>query len=148
CAIMRCLLLQIGGSMKQKKEFYSEIDQIADKQAFVDSITEGFKEIEDPRALDNQSYKLIHLLIVMICAILAGANTIIEIHAYGQVKFEMFKRLLGIESSPSYNVFWWLMARLNPKHIESCLVRWIQSLPEEDKEKLISIDGKHLRGAA
>lgn len=133
---------------KKSKEFYSEIDQIADKQAFIESIAEGFKEIEDPRAADNQSYSLIHLLVIIICAILAGANTIIEIHAYAQIKLEMFKRLLGIDKSPSYDVFWWLLTRLNPKQIESCLVHWIQSLPKEDQERLIAIDGKHLKGAA
>jgi hypothetical protein len=47
---------------KQPKEFYSEIDQIADKQAFIESISEGFKEVNDPRAADNLSYSLIHLL--------------------------------------------------------------------------------------
>jgi hypothetical protein len=87
-------------------------------------------------------------LVIIICAILAGANTIIEIHTYAQIKFEMFKRLIGIDKPPSYDVFWWLLTRLNPKQIESCLVRWIQSLPIEDKERLIAIDGKHLKGAA
>ncbi len=140
----------MGGTMKQKKlkEFYSEIDQIADKQAFVESITENFKEVEDPRAADNQSYPLVDLLVMIICAILAGANTIIEIHTYAKIKLKMFKCLLGIEKAPSYDVFWWLLTRLNPKHIENCLIRWIQLLPEEDKDKLIAIDGKHLRGAA
>jgi predicted transposase YbfD/YdcC len=85
---------------------------------------------------------------MIICAILAGANTIIEIHTYIKIKFDMFERLLGIQKAPSYNVFWWLLTRLNPKHIENCLLRWIQSLPEEDKDKLIAIDGKYLRGAA
>jgi hypothetical protein len=60
----------------------------------------------------------------------------------------MFNRLLGIDKAPSDDVFWWLLTRLNPKQIENCLVRWIQSLPEEDKERLIAIDGKRLKGAA
>ncbi len=105
---------------KQTKEFYSEIDQIADKQAFVESVSEGFKEVNDPRAADNQSYSLIHLLVMILCAILAGTNTIIEIHTYAKIKIEMFKRLLEIERAPSYDVFWWLLTRLNPKQIETC----------------------------
>lgn len=60
----------------------------------------------------------------------------------------MFENLLGLERAPSYNVFWWILTRSSPQQFESCLVRWIQGLPEEDKEKLIAIDGKHLRGAA
>lgn len=129
------------------REFYSDIDQIADKEAFLESVREGFKDIKDPRAEDNQEYRLVDLLIIVVCAILAGANTIADIHAYAQVKIGMFQHLLKINQAPSYDVFWWLLTRLNPKQIEACFVRWIQSLPDEDKEKLIAIDGKYLRGA-
>lgn len=135
-------------SHKQSKQFYSEIDQIADSQAFLDSVHEGFSEVKDPRAPDNQDYPLVSLLVIILCAILAGANTIISIYTYSKIKHEMFRRLLKIESAPSYDVFWWLLTRLNPQQIESCFVNWIQALPEEDKDKLIAIDGKHLRGAA
>lgn len=133
---------------KNPREFYSAIDEIADKEAFLESVREGFKDIEDPRAEDNQGYRLVDLLIIIVCAILASANTITDIHAYAQVKIGMFQKLLQVDKAPSYDVFWWLLTRLNPKQIESCFVRWIQSLPDEDKEKLIAIDGKHLRGAA
>lgn len=135
-------------SRKKAQEFYSAIDEIADKEAFLESVREGFSEIEDPRAKDNQSYRLVDLLIIILCAVLAGANTITDIHAYAQVKIGMFQQLLQMSTVPSYDVFWWLLTRLNPRQIESCFVRWIQSLPDEDKDKLIAIDGKHLRGAA
>ena len=135
-------------SKKNSNDFYSEIDQIADKQEFVESVKAGFKEVIDPRAVDNQSYPLISLLVMILCAILAGANSITDIHRYSKIKFEMFNRLLGIERAPSYNVFWWLLTRLNPQYIENSFVRWIQALPEGDKERIISIDGKHLRGAS
>lgn len=135
-------------SKKKPQEFYSTIDEIADKEAFLESVQEGFKEVEDPRAADNQGYRLVDLLIIIICAILAGANTIADIHAYGQLKMGMLQQFLQMNTAPSYDVFWWLLTRLNPRQLESCFVRWIQSLPDEDKNKLIAIDGKHLRGAA
>lgn len=135
-------------SKKKGQEFYSAIDEIADKEAFLESVREGFSEIEDPRAQDNQSYRLIDLLVVILCAVLAGANTITDIHAYAQVKIGLFQQLLQMSTAPSYDVFWWLLTRMNPRQIESCFVRWIQSLPDEDKSKLIAIDGKHLRGVA
>lgn len=134
-------------SKKKAQEFYSAIDEIADKEMFLESVREGFSEVEDPRAKDNQSYRLIDLLIVILCAVLAGANTITDIHTYGEVKIRMFQKFLQMNTAPSYDVFWWLLTRLNPRQIEICFVRWIQSLPDEDKSKLIAIDGKHLRGA-
>ena len=60
----------------------------------------------------------------------------------------MFKRILKMDSAPSYNVFWWLLTRLNPSQLENSLVRWVQALPQGDEEKLRGIDGKHLRGAS
>lgn len=133
---------------KKTKELYSEYDQIADSEAFLETIREGFKEIKDPRAQDNQSYPLVNLLIMIVCAILAGANNIIDIYEYAHLKLDMFKRILKIDSAPSYNVFWWLLTRLNPNQLENCLIIWIQSLPDEFKRKLIAIDGKHIKGAA
>lgn len=67
---------------------------------------------------------------------------------YGQVKAGLFAQLLQRKISPSYTVFWWLLTRLNPRQIERCFVDWIQSIPNEDREKLIAIDGKHLKGAS
>jgi predicted transposase YbfD/YdcC len=133
---------------KRTQEFYTEADQIVDKEAFLESVKEGFYEIKDPRAPDNQTYSLVNLLVMIISAILAGANTILDIHDYAHLKRQLFQRMLKIEEAPSYDVFWWLLTRLNPKQLENSLVRWIQALPEEDKQKLIAIDGKHLRGAS
>lgn len=135
-------------SKKTQREFYSTIEQITDKEAFLESVREGFKDIEDPRMQDNQDYRLVDLLIMIVCAILAGANTITDIHAYAQVKTHMFQQFLPIPATPSYGVFWWLLTKLDPEQIEGCFVRWIQALPDEDKNKLIAIDGKHLKGAS
>lgn len=129
------------------KEFYSEIDFLADREAFLERIKTGFEGVEDPRVQDNQSYSLTSLLIIILCAVLAGANTILDIYNYAELKIHMFKRLLDIEEAPSYTVFWWLLTRLDPKQLENSLVKWVQALPKDEKEKLISIDGKRLRGA-
>ena len=134
--------------MARKKEFYTEIDQIADKETFLESVQEGFCDIEDPRDDDNLAYPLVHLLVMILCAILAGANTITDIHRYCELKLGMLRTILKIERAPSYNVFWWLLTRLNPQQLENSLTRWVRSLPEDDKEKLRAIDGKYLRGAS
>ena len=63
-------------SKKKAQEFYSAIEELVDKEAFLESVREGFLEIEDPRAKDNQSYRLVDLLLVILCAVLAEANTI------------------------------------------------------------------------
>ncbi len=133
---------------KKEKEFYSEVDQLLDAEEFLESVREGFCGVDDPRAKDNLSYPLVNLLIMILCSVLAGANTIIDIYNYAHLKLNMFQRILKMEEAPSYDVFWWLLTRLNPKQLESSLINWIQSLPDEEKERLIAIDGKHIKGAA
>ena len=132
---------------RRTKEFYSEVDQLIDSEALFESIREGFKGIKDPRASDNQTYQLIHLLMMILCAVLAGANSILAIHTYALAKERLFRKVLGVEEAPCYSVFWLLLTRMDPKGLEECLVGWIQSLSEETKQKIISIDGKRLRGA-
>ncbi len=101
---------------KRTKEFYSEIDQIADSEAFLESIRKGFYDVEDPRVQDNQSYSLVSLLVMVLCAILAGGNTILDIYDYAHLKLKMFQRILQIEEAPSYNVFWWLLTLTSTLH--------------------------------
>jgi predicted transposase YbfD/YdcC len=133
---------------RSSKDAYAEIDQIIDREAFVECVTAGFKEVYDPRTSDNNSYSLISLLVMILCAIIAGANAITQIHEYVEIKIDLFRRLLGVDQAPSYSVFWWLLTRLNPKQLHDAFTNWLQSLPNDIKERIIAIDGKRLRGAS
>ena len=147
---MLAFLIHPGTLMSNKKpaEFYSAVDQLLDQQEFIESIEMEFGGIADPRVLDNQSYPLIVLLIMILAAILAGANTINQIHQYACLKINIFQRLLGIEQPPGYLVFWWLLVRLDPKKLQEAFLQWMQQLPSGVKERIIAIDGKRLKGAA
>lgn len=135
-------------SKRKLAEFYSAADQLLDQQEFVESIERAFKEIPDPRVLDNQSYPLTYLLIMILAAVIAGANAITQIHQYVCVKIGLFQRLLGIEQPPGYLVFWWLLVRLDPQKLQETFLHWMKELPTEVKERIIAIDGKRLNGAS
>jgi len=135
-------------SKKKSAEFYSAVDELIDQQEFVESIERTFKEIPDPRVLDNQSYPLVYLLVMTLSAVIAGANAITQIHQYVCLKINMFRRLLGIEEPPGYLVFWWLLVRLDPQKLQETVLHWMNELPTEIKERIIAIDGKRLNGAA
>lgn len=115
-------------------------------QSFLSSLKRGFDEVIDPREADNQTYSLMSLLIMILCAVIAGANSITGIHHYAHFKLKMFRELLGISHPPSYMAFWWLLTRLDPKPLQDAFIKWTNLLSSEMKEKLIAIDGKHLNG--
>ena len=133
---------------KKTTQFYSEYDQHIDCENFADSIRVSFSDIEDPRKIDNQSYPLVSLLVMILAAIIAGANSISGVYNYCRIKFPIFQRLLLVEAPPGYNVFWWLLVRIDPQHFGNAFMRWIRLLPDELKERIIAIDGKRLNGAS
>ena len=133
---------------KKLKIEYKQIDQIIDCEEFLECFRQGFAEGKDPRIKQQRTYHLGDLLFMIMCAVIAGANTITHIHDYVQYKAELFQRLLEIDQVPSYTVFWRLLVRLNPQHLQETFCKWIQALPTDIKEKVIAIDGKHLRGAS
>lgn len=133
---------------KKPAEFYSAIDELIDLQEFAESIERVFKEIPDPRVLDHQSYPLAYLLTKILAGVIAGANTISQIHQYVYLKIDIFRRLLGIEQPPGYLVFWWLLVRLDPQKLQETFLHWMKELPMEIKERISTIDGKRLNGAS
>jgi len=129
-----------------KKNSYDNIAKQIDIQDFLDSVEESFQDIEDPRLKRNQEFSLSQLLLIILCATIAGANSITAIRQYTHFKLDMFKKLLGISHAPCYMVFWWLLTRLHPKPLQKAFFNWVSKLPKEFIEKCIAIDGKHLNG--
>lgn len=132
--------------MIKKKDPYDNIEQSIDVQNFVESVQESFGEISDPRKADNRAYPLMSLLVMILCAVIAGANSISAIHQYVKLKIEMFSKLTGASKAPSYMVFWWLLTRMDAEPLQIAFLNLVNKLPEEVKVKLIAIDGKHLNG--
>jgi predicted transposase YbfD/YdcC len=136
--------------MRKKKadKFYSAIDQLLDQQTFTESIQTEFQDVRDPRVKDNVTYSLPCLLVIIVAAVLAGANSISHIHEFANVKIGLLSRIFRIERAPSYTVFWWLLVMLKPQTLQETFIRWIKALPAEIKERVIAIDGKRLNGAS
>lgn len=132
--------------MAKKKDPYDDIEQSMDIQVFLESVVEGFNDVADPREPGNQSYFLMNLIVMILCAVIAGANSIASIHQYVRLKIGMFSKLLGTSRAPSYTVFWWLLTRMEPEPLQAAFIKWASKLPADIKAKFIAIDGKHLNG--
>ena len=75
-----------------KKELnqYSDFEKQTDIQSFKDSVNEFFKDVPDPRMGDNCNFSLTSLLVMMLMAVIAGANNILAINDYVQEKRYLF----------------------------------------------------------
>jgi len=129
-----------------RKGTYTDLDQEMDIEEFRDSVLEYFSKIPDPRKKCNLKYKLEHIFFIILAAMIAGANSINQISLFSKAKAQWIKKLIGIDSIPSYGIFWWVFVRIKPEFLRHLIEEWIETLPEGLKDKILAIDGKCLRG--
>lgn len=132
--------------MASKKDDYTDIEKEIDIEQFRESVLNYFSNVPDPRQSVNLTYKLEHIFFIILSAMLAGANSINQIAIFAKAKTRWIKRLIPIDSIPSYGIFWWILVRIKPEFLRVLLSEWLRTLPEELKDKVLNIDGKCLRG--
>ena len=117
--------------------------------AMVKNIVDAFATLPDPRREHpNKLHKLIDIVVIALCAVLAKCETWEEISDYGVEKEAFFKRFLALPNGiPSHDTFNRVFSRIAPGAWQSCFTTWMSSMSALSQEKLIDIDGKTLRGS-
>ncbi|GGA01365.1 hypothetical protein CYANOKiyG1_13160 [Okeania sp. KiyG1] len=83
------------------------------------SIYEYFNKLEYPRVDRTKGHKLIEIMIITICAVICGADTWVDIEAYGESKYEWLKSFLELPNGiPSHDTFARVFARLEPEKLQ------------------------------
>ncbi len=107
-----------------------------------------FAGMEDYRKQGYVKHKLTDIIAVSIAAIICGAQDWYEIEDYGEQKQGWLKTFLdlphGVPSHDTYNRFFSLS---DPKVLEGCFTQWIKAVADIHEGRIISIDGKTLRGS-
>ena len=104
-----------------------------------------FEDLPDPRINRTRLHPLNGLLGIALCAVLCGADTFVEIEAYGHAKHAWLAQWLDLPHGiPSHDTFARVFARLEPDAFARCLAVLTRQLATK-LEKLIAIDGKYLR---
>lgn len=111
-------------------------------------LLEHFQELPDPRIERTKRHKLLDILFIAICAVIAGAETWKEIEAFAQAKEAWLRKYLELPGGlPSDDTFRRVIARLRPARFEACFRSWIATVVPHGAGQHISIDGKTLRGS-
>lgn len=109
-------------------------------------IKQHFGDLPDPRIDRTKLHKLVDILVIAICAVIAGADNWEDIEEFGKVREEWFKTILELPNGiPSHDTFNRLFARLDPEQFQACFMRWIMAVSEITSGQVIAIDGKVLR---
>ncbi len=108
---------------------------------------EHFSYLQDPRKdTHNKRHKLMDILILVILAVICGADTWVDVALFGKAKKQWLKTFLELPHGiPSHDTIGIVFSRLNSTQLEQCFLSWIQSLVKISAGEIIAIDGKTLR---
>jgi predicted transposase YbfD/YdcC len=109
-------------------------------------IEQHFGNITDPRMDRTKLHKLLDILTIAICAVVASADNWEDIEAFGKAKIDWFKTILELPNGiPSHDTFNRVFARLDPSQFQASFIGWISAASEVIAGQVIAIDGKVLR---
>jgi|SRR5579859_860443 len=112
------------------------------------SVSRFFQRLPDPRRLGKIQHPLINLIVMALCAVIAGADDFTEIAEFVRERRDWFARFLDLSSGvPSHDTFSRVFRVLDPVAFQKCLVKWVTALHEQTKGQIIAIDGKVVREA-
>jgi len=108
-----------------------------------------FRKLKDPRLDRRKLHSLEAILVIAICAVIAGANDFQQVALFGQKRKDWLKRFLELPNGiPSHDTFERLFARLDPLTFQECFADWMNAWYARLTGKHLAIDGKAVRGSA
>lgn len=111
----------------------------------MNSIRDFFCDITEPRD-SNKRHKLIDIITIALCAVICGADSWEDIEEFGNTKREWFEAFLELPHGvPGHDTFARVFASMDPKEFHHAFLRWVKSVQETTKDRIVAIDGKTLR---
>jgi predicted transposase YbfD/YdcC len=109
------------------------------------SLLDRFAALNDPRQQAKVLYPLPEILLLLLCATLAGADDLVEIELWGNQRLDFLRRFLPFTNGiPSHDTLGAVLGVLDPELFKRCFVAWVESLREAEPD-LVAIDGKTSR---
>lgn len=110
-------------------------------------LAEVFVSLRDPRQAKKVEHDLVEMLVVAVCAVLVGADDLVEIEEWANEKVDWLRQYLELENGiPSHDTFGRVFAALDAAAFAAAFRRWAgRVLPVLDKDEVVAIDGKTSR---
>jgi predicted transposase YbfD/YdcC len=108
----------------------------------------SLKDIPDPRVVGRTAHALLDILVLAVCAILAGADDWEAIELWGEAKLDFLRGYLELENGiPSHDTIGRVFGALNSKAFQTCFINWAGQVCGNLEGQVIAIDGKSSRGS-
>src|SRR5271167_1273093 len=104
-----------------------------------------FNDLPDPRQRAKVTYPLEEVLLLALLAVLAGAETFVEIARFGEKKLDLLRRFRPfLDGTPSHDHLGDIFAALDAEQFQRCFIAWVASLIGVPAG-VVAIDGKTVR---
>ena len=111
------------------------------------SLIDHFSALEDPRQAGKVIYPLAEIMLLVLCATLAGADTFVDVRLWGRKKLAFLRTMLPFgHGIPSHDTLNDVMNALDPALFAECFGAWVEGLREAEPD-IVAVDGKSSRRA-
>jgi predicted transposase YbfD/YdcC len=111
------------------------------------ALLDHFSALEDPRQPGKVLYPSPEVMLLVLCATLAGAEDFVEARLWGREKLAFLRSLLPFRRGiPSHDTLNDVVNALDPDLFGACFVAWVEGL-REDEPDIVAVDGKTSRRA-
>jgi predicted transposase YbfD/YdcC len=112
----------------------------------IENLAQYFGAIEDPRCSGKVGHRLLDILVIAVCAVVACAEGWCDIALYGRSKLAWLKTFLELPNGvPSHDTFRRVFMLIDPDAFEVGFTAWTGSLVAGFKREVVAIDGKTIR---
>lgn len=122
-----------------------------DSTAFL-PLTQYCAALEDPRVERMKLHRLLDIVAIALCDVIAGAESWDDSALFGQTKADWLGQFLALPNGiPSHDTFNRVFAALDPEQFRAGFQAWVQAiaevLPTPTLGQVIAADGKSVRGS-
>ena len=103
----------------------------ADGGAFSETVVflRYFEDLPDPRQRAKVVYPLAEVVLLCLLAVLAGAETFVDIARFGEKKLDLLRRFKPFrDGTPSHDHLGDIFATLDAEAFQRCFVAWVAGL--------------------
>ncbi len=113
-------------------------------------LQEYFEGLTDNRQAGKVKHNLLEIVVMTICAVIAGCDVWEDIADFCRVKENWFKTSLNMRLEngiPSHDTLQRVWSMIEPEQFEQCFRSWVSSICGKRDGEIVSIDGKTLCGS-
>jgi predicted transposase YbfD/YdcC len=110
-------------------------------------LVQRLRGIDDPRVIGRCDHALVDILVIALCAVMAGADGWDDIEAWGEANEKRLRLYLDLRNGiPGHDTIRRVFEAIDPKRLEAVLLEWVGDVCPT-LGKVISLDGKTVRGS-